>query len=155
MRENKKSHGGHQKKREGATLLSFKSTLVLQSSTCTSVCREFSYHSCITMWGLYTKEPGLYIPMMSLLKRALGLHEQASWMNPHQFHWRAFIHLQVYAHPLHGNPYSSHHIYHKAFSRQMVVLIGVSLSHFLTSYPHHFSLCHPKFHLSCLRSFIA
>ena len=38
-------------KREGATLLSFKSTLVLQSSTCTSVCREFSYHLCITMWG--------------------------------------------------------------------------------------------------------
>ena len=58
-------------------------------------------------------------------------------------------------HPLHGSHYSSHHIYHKAFSRLMVVLIGVSLSHFLTSCPHHYSLRHPKFHLSCLRSFIA
>ena len=37
----------------------------------------------------------------------------------------------------------------------MVVLIGVSLYHFLTSYPHHYSLFHPKCHLSCLRSFIA
>src|ERR1043165_191200 len=34
-----------------------------------------------------------------------------------------------YVHPLHGNPYSSHHIYHLAFS-PMIVLIDVSLSHF-------------------------
>src|SRR3954468_15639915 len=33
-----------------------------------------------------------------------------------------------YVHPLHGNPYSSHHIYHMAFS-PMIVLIEVSLSH--------------------------
>src|ERR1041385_8063743 len=32
-----------------------------------------------------------------------------------------------YVHPLHGNPYSSHHIYHLAFS-PMIVLIDVSLS---------------------------
>src|SRR3954463_15568917 len=31
---------------------------------------------------LHTMELGLYIPMMSLLKRALGLLEQASWMHP-------------------------------------------------------------------------
>src|SRR3954466_7321637 len=33
-----------------------------------------------------------------------------------------------YVHLLHGNPYSSHHIYHLAFST-MIVLIDVSLSH--------------------------
>src|ERR1041385_5098460 len=33
-----------------------------------------------------------------------------------------------YVHPLLGNPYSSHHIYHLAFS-PMIVLIDVSLSH--------------------------
>src|SRR3954463_12825608 len=59
---------------------------------------------------LHTIELGLYIPMMSLLKRALGLREHASWMHPHYFHWRAF--LSSYVHPLHDNPYSSHHIYH-------------------------------------------
>ena len=31
---------------------------------------------------LHTIELGLYIPMMSLLKRDLGLIEQASWMHP-------------------------------------------------------------------------
>ena len=35
----------------------------------------------------------------------------------------------------------------------MVVLISVSLSHFLTSYPHHFSLCHLSAnYLACARS---
>src|SRR3954463_8383492 len=33
-----------------------------------------------------------------------------------------------YVHLLHGNPYSSHHIYHLAFS-PMIVLIDVSLSY--------------------------
>src|SRR3954470_5601920 len=47
-------------------------------------------------------------------------------MHPHYFHWRAF--LSSYVHLLHGNPYSSHHIYHLAFS-PMIVLIDVSLSH--------------------------
>src|ERR1041385_8157234 len=45
---------------------------------------------------------------------------------------------------LHGNPYSSHHIYHLAFS-PMIVLIGVSLSHFLTSYPLIILFFHPKY----------
>src|ERR1041385_8497638 len=38
-----------------------------------------------------------------------------------------------YVHPLHGNAYSSHHIYHLSFS-PMIVLIDVSLPHpFLSS----------------------
>jgi hypothetical protein len=32
----------------------------------------------------------------------------------------------------------------------MIVLIDVSLSHFLTSYPHHYSLRHPKCQLILL-----
>src|SRR4051812_2226376 len=44
-----------------------------------------------------------------------------------------------YVHPLHGNPYSSHHIYHLAFS-PMIVLIYVSLSHLFVFLLHHISL---------------
>src|SRR4051812_5107874 len=44
-----------------------------------------------------------------------------------------------YVHPLHGNPYSSHHIYHLAFS-PMIVLIDVSLSHLFFFLLHHISL---------------
>ena len=32
----------------------------------------------------------------------------------------------------------------------MIVVIGVRLSHFLTSYPHHYSLRHPKCQLILL-----
>src|ERR1041384_1472403 len=47
-----------------------------------------------------------------------------------------------YVHLFHGNPYSSHHIYHMAFS-PMIVLIDVSLSHlFLSSFPHNFLFRH-------------
>src|SRR3954467_5972004 len=61
-----KSHGGHpkskkykkkvkkkekrKKERGGSTTILY-STLVLQSSTCTSVCKEFSCCTCITKWG--------------------------------------------------------------------------------------------------------
>src|SRR3954462_7044099 len=58
-----------------------------------------------------------------------------------------------YVHPLHGNPYTSHHIYHLAFS-PMIVLIDVSRSHPFCLPPPYFSLCHPKCQLSCLRSSI-
>src|SRR3954462_7113695 len=44
-----------------------------------------------------------------------------------------------YVHPLHGNPYSSHHIYHLA-SSPMIVLIDVSLSHLFVFLLHHISL---------------
>src|SRR3954462_4881497 len=48
-----------------------------------------------------------------------------------------------YVHPLHGNPYSSHHIYHLALS-PMIVLIDVSLSHpFRLPHPPYLSLFHP------------
>src|SRR4051812_31667406 len=71
------------KKRVGATLL----FLLKDPHSCFKVAfvihREFSYHSCITMWGPYTIELGLYIPIMSIIKRALGLCEQASWMHRH------------------------------------------------------------------------
>src|ERR1041385_12450 len=44
-----------------------------------------------------------------------------------------------YVHPLHGNSYSSHHIYHLSFS-PMIVLIDVSLSHFFCLPPPTYSL---------------
>src|SRR3954467_13923058 len=47
--------------------------------------------------------------------------------------------LSSHVHPLHGNPYSSHHIYHLAFS-PMIVLIDVSLSHLFVFLLHHISL---------------
>ena len=54
------------KMREGATLLSFYSTLVLVAPTLH--CSEFSCFISITMWGPNVIELGLYIPTMSLLK---------------------------------------------------------------------------------------
>ena len=114
-RYKRKSHTGHKNRERGNTTIFF-----TDPSLCFKVARvlqrDFSYHSSITKWGPYTIELGLYIPMMSLLKRALGLREQASWMHPHYFHWRASFHSS-YVHPLHVNPYSSHHIYNLAFSR--------------------------------------
>src|ERR1041385_7545057 len=44
-----------------------------------------------------------------------------------------------YLHPLHGDPYSSHHIYHLAFS-PMIALIDVSLSYLFVYLLHHISL---------------
>src|SRR4051812_7875093 len=44
-----------------------------------------------------------------------------------------------YVHPLHDNPYSSHHIYQLAFS-PMIVLIDVSLSHLFVFLLHHISI---------------
>src|SRR3954469_11074588 len=104
------------KKRGGNTTI-FYSTLVLQSSTRTSVCREFSCCTCITMWGSLHYRTWLHIPRMSLLKRALGLHEQASWMRPTSFiGGLSYTYSSMCIRMLHGNPYSSHHIYHLDFS---------------------------------------
>ena len=82
--------------------------------------REFTCFTSITMWGIYTIEFGLYIPMMSLLGSALGLHEQPNWMHSHQFHWRAFIHIQLYVDLLHGNHYSLHSFDYKTSSCLMI-----------------------------------
>src|SRR3954462_1985706 len=43
---------------------------------------EIIIHAYNYVGTLHTIELGLYIPMMSLLKQALGLLEQASWMHP-------------------------------------------------------------------------
>ena len=91
QKKRKKERKKEIKREKGATIL----FLLKDPHSCFKVAfvlhRDLSYHSCITMWGPYTIELGLYIPMMSLLKRALGRREQASWMHAHQFHWRAFI----------------------------------------------------------------
>src|SRR3954471_19164800 len=113
------------KKREGAHYYSFLRDPHYYFILITLYSIEIIIHAYNYVGTLHTIELGLYIPMKSLLKRALGLLEQSSWMHPHYFPWRAF---SSHVHPLHGNPYSSHHIYHMAFS-PMIVLIDVSLSH--------------------------
>src|ERR1043165_9807418 len=52
---------------------------------------------------------------------------------------------------LHGNPYSSHHIYHMAFS-PMIVLIDVSLSHLFVFLLHFLSVSPFRCQLSCSSS---
>ena len=98
--------------------------------------REFSCFTSITMWGIYIIELGLYIPMISFLKSALGLREQPSWMHPHQFHWRYFIHIQLYVHPLHGNHYSLHSFDYKTSSCLMITYSFVRLSSIGLPNPH-------------------
>ena len=110
------------------------SSFVLMFSTYIHM-REFSCFTSITMWGIYTIELGLYIPMMSFLKSALGLREQPSWMHPHQFHWRAFIHIQLYVHPLHGNHYSLHSFDYKTSSCPIITYSFASLSSIWPSKP--------------------
>src|SRR3954468_7876368 len=86
---------------------------------------------------LYTIEVGLYIPMMSLLKRALGLHEQASWMHP-----TISIGELSYTHSslcIYCMAIPTSHIISITFGfpSTMIVLIDVSLSHFLTFFPYY------------------
>ena len=66
------------KKREGGILLFLfeRSTLVLHLLSL--VLHGDQHHAYSYVGTLHTIELGLYIPMMSLLKRALGLLEQAS-----------------------------------------------------------------------------
>src|SRR3954463_8237334 len=52
---------------------------------------------------------------------------------------------------LRSNPYSSHHIYHMAFS-PMIVLIDVSLSHLFVFLLHLLSVSPFRCQLSCSRS---
>ena len=88
MRENERAMEATQKSKKkererGQHYYPFKSILVLQSSTCTSVCREFFFVlHVLTCGDPYNIELGLHIPMMSLLKSALGLRDQTSWMHP-------------------------------------------------------------------------
>src|SRR3954469_19041255 len=65
----------------GHTTIPFeRSTLALHLISLYST--EIIIHAYSYVGILYTIELGLYIPMMSLLKRALGLREQARWMHP-------------------------------------------------------------------------
>src|ERR1044071_29489 len=65
------------KREKGATLL-----FLLKDPHSYSLLSLYSIDMIIHAYSyvgtLHTKELGLYIPMMSLLKRALGLHERAS-----------------------------------------------------------------------------
>src|ERR1044072_6732740 len=114
IRKKKKKKKKKNKKREGGTLLFLLRDPHYYFILYHLYSIEMIIHAYNYVGTLHTIELGLYIPMMSLLKRALGLLEQASWMHRHKFPWRAF---SSHVHPLHGNPYSSHHIYHMDFFR--------------------------------------
>src|SRR4051812_22699972 len=78
---------------------------------------------------------------MSLLKRSIGLHEQASWMHPSSSIGEltlAHLCIRCVAIP------TPHIILSSGFLSPMIVPIDVSLSHLFVFLPHHFSPCHPK-----------
>src|ERR1041385_7866538 len=78
----KKREKEKQKERKGHTTIPFvRSTFVLHLISLYYI--EIIMHAYNYVGTLHTIELGLYIPMMSLLKQALGLLEQASWMHPH------------------------------------------------------------------------
>ena len=58
-------------------------------------------------------------------------------------------------HPLHGNPYSSHHIYHLAFSRLWLSSLMWAFHTLLPSFPIIFLFAILSVSISCLRSSIA
>lgn len=58
-------------------------------------------------------------------------------------------------HPLHGNPYSSHHIYHLAFSRLWLSSLMWAFHTFLSSFPIIILFAILSANISCLRSSIA
>src|ERR1044072_6713366 len=76
-KKKKKRKKKKKKERRGHTTIPFeRSTLVLHLL---SLVLHRDYHHAYSYVGTFhTIELGLYIPMMSLLKRALGLLEQAS-----------------------------------------------------------------------------
>ncbi len=60
-----------------------------------------------------------------------------------------------YVHLLHGNPYSSHHIYHLAFSRLWLSSLMWAFHTFLSSFPIIILFAILSANISCLRSSIA
>src|SRR3954464_13937582 len=102
---------------------------------------------------LYTIELGLYVPMMSLLKRVLGLLEQASWMHPTSSLGELSIaHMCIRCMAI-PTPHIISIIY--GFLSPMIVLIDVSLSHLFVFLLHLLYILPFRCQLSCSRSSIA
>ena len=138
-------------------LLSFFSTLVLQSSTMIfmieSLFLSFSYTS-----GNFSLQNLACIFLRWASSNALGLHEQASWMHTHQFYFveLSFIYsssasvawqsLLLMLTSIDGHLHSP-----------LIILVNVRLSLFLTSphNPHHHILFHPQCYIHGSRSCIA
>ena len=115
-------------------LLSFFSTLVLQSSTMILIGSLLfcNFHRLVAnfhyrTWLVYSNDG---LPQISL-----GLHEQESWMHTHQFLLLSFHTFIALVHPLHGNPYSLTLISIDGHLHSMLIrLVDVRLSSpFLTS----------------------
>ena len=86
-------------------LVSF-TTLVLQSSTMIFMIESLLCYHFHILVGIFHYRTWLVYSNDGLPQNALGLCEQASWMNPTSFLLLSFHTLIALVHPLHGNPYS-------------------------------------------------
>src|SRR3954471_16272301 len=91
--------------------------------------------------------------MMSLLKRALGLLEQASWMHPPLVPLESFPYLTCASVAWQSLLLTSYLSF--GFLSPMIVLVDVSLSHLFVFLLHLLSLSPFRCQLSCSRSSIA
>ena len=87
-------------------LLSFFSTLVLQSSTMIFMIESLLFCHFHILVGIFHYRTWLVYSNDGLPQNALGLREKASWMHTHQFLLLSFHTFIALVHPLHGNPYS-------------------------------------------------
>ena len=87
-------------------LLSFFTTLVLQSSTMIFMIESLLFFTFIYQWEFFIIELGLYIPMMGFLKMPQVFVSKRVGCTPTQFLSLSFHILIALVHPFHGNPYS-------------------------------------------------
>ena len=87
-------------------LLSFFTTLVLQSSTMIFTIESLLCCHFHILVGIFHYRNCLVYSNDGLPQISLGLLEQASWMHTHQFLLLSFRTPIALVHPLHGNPYS-------------------------------------------------
>ena len=87
-------------------LLSFFSTLVLQSSTMIFMIESLLWYHFHILVGIFHYRTWLVYSNDGLPQNALGLRDQASWMHTHLVSFVELFTFIALVHPLHGNPYS-------------------------------------------------
>ena len=87
-------------------LLSFFSTLVLQSTTMIFMIESLLFCHFHILVGIFVIELGLYIPIMAFLKMPQVFMSKQVGCTPTQFLLLSFHAFIALVHPLHGNPYS-------------------------------------------------
>ena len=94
-----------EKERRDNTTILF-TTLVLQSSTMIFMIESLLCCHFHILVGIFHYRTWLVCSNDGLPQSALGLREQASWMQPTSFLLLSFHIFIALVHPLHGNPYS-------------------------------------------------